>query len=310
MTKDLKILVLGIGNGGNSAIEGMANSYDNIEFWALNTDKQILKQYNIPNKLLLGENLAMGLGSGGDVALGRKCALESKEEIEKILFGADMVYLVSCLSGGTGTGAVSIIAEIAKRMGILTVSVVTIPFAFEGRHALEKATLGLKVLKKYTDAYIKIKNNDILKVIPQNCSMGNGFKIINEIVHNAITSINDILFTENIGTPSTNIDFADIRRIFNKAGEISITVAEAEGENKTDKVIEILKNALSELSPIQAKRLILNVTGDENITLHNVYEIAQALKDKISDSAEILFGCVINEELKDKIKVTLLWSPN
>src|ERR1700736_2011043 len=301
-----KIKVLGVGGGGSNAVARMMSAgVTGVEFYILNTDAQALKASPVPNKLAIGSKLTNGLGAGSDPALGRQAALEDTERIIEILEGADMVFVTAGLGGGTGTGAAPVIASLAKELNALTVAVVTKPFAFEGPRRMKAAERGLAEIGATVDTVITVPNDRLIELVPKGTSFFEAFKMADDIVRQAVQGISDIITTPGL----VNRDFSDIRSIMLGMGYGMMGTASASGENAS---IEAARQAIS--SPLMeeggvkgARGVLINITGSSRLSLHDVNEACSLIRAATSnEDAQINFGVVLNEALKDEVKITVI----
>ncbi len=298
------IKVLGVGGGGCNAINSMISSnIDTAEFIAVNTDNQALLLSKAKKCIQIGSKLTKGLGAGSDPTVGEAAAEESKEEIAEALQGTDLLFIASGMGGGTGTGASSVIARIARELGILTVAVVTKPFSFEGRVRNENANKGIANLKKYVDTLVVIPNDKLLQFLPAQVGVLDAFKVADDMLKQGIVGIVDL-----IATPSLiNLDFADVNTVMRNQGLAHMGVGKAKGENR---VIESVRQAVS--SPLLettiegAKSVILNVTGGKDLMLSEVNEAATLVQGIIDDGANIIFGATIDESMTEEVKITVI----
>ncbi|MBQ7340024.1 MAG: cell division protein FtsZ [Clostridia bacterium] len=298
------IRVMGIGGGGCNAINSMIESnVSSAEFIAVNTDSQALLLSRAEKCIQIGEILTKGLGAGSDPNVGEAAAEESKDSISQALEGTDLLFIAAGMGGGTGTGAASVVARIARELGILTVAVVTKPFSFEGRVRNENANKGISNLKKYVDTLVIIPNDKLLQFLPNNIAMTDAFKVADDMLKQGIVGIVDL-----IATPSLiNLDFADVNTVMRNQGLAHMGVGRAKGENR---VIEAVRQAVS--SPLLettiegAKSVILNVTGGKDLTLGEVNEAALLVQGIIDERANIIFGQTIDDHMVDEIKITVI----
>ncbi len=298
------IKVLGVGGAGCNAVNSMITSnVSNAEFYAVNTDSQALMISKAEKCLQIGEILTKGLGAGSDPNIGEAAAEESKEEIAEILKGTDLLFIAAGMGGGTGTGAASVIARIARELGILTVAVVTKPFSFEGRIRNENAKKGITNLKKYVDTLVVIPNDKLLQFLPAHTGVLDAFKVADDMLKQGIVGI-----VELIATPSLiNLDFADVNTVMRNQGLAHMGIGRAKGENR---VIESVRQAVS--SPLLettiegARSVILNVTGGKDITLTEVSEAATLVQGIIDSNANIIFGATIDEDMSEEVKITII----
>ena len=298
------IRVMGIGGGGCNAINSMIESnISSAEFIAVNTDSQALLLSKAERCIQIGEILTKGLGAGSDPNIGEAAAEESKDSIASALEGTDLLFIAAGMGGGTGTGAASVVARIARELGILTVAVVTKPFSFEGRVRNENANKGIANLKKYVDTLVIIPNDKLLQFLPNNIAMMDAFKVADDMLKQGIVGIVDL-----IATPSLiNLDFADVNTVMRNQGLAHMGVGRAKGENR---VIEAVRQAVS--SPLLettiegAKSVIINVSGGKDLTLGEANEAALLIQGIIDEKANIIFGTTIDEHMVDELKVTVI----
>ncbi|MGI5874022.1 MAG: cell division protein FtsZ [Bacillota bacterium] len=299
-----KIRVVGVGGGGNNSIDHMVNNKVNgVNFVAVNTDLQALKKSVADEKLQIGTKLTKGLGSGGNPEMGRKSAEESREDIKEILSGSDMVFVTAGMGGGTGTGAAPIVANIAKEIGALTVGVVTRPFGFEGRRRAQQAEYGISELKEQVDALITIPNDKLLQIVDNRTPMTDAFAIVNDVLHQGIQSITDL-----ISTPALiNLDFNDVKSVMKDAGSALMGIGVAKGENRAvEAATQAISSPLLESSIEGAQGVILNITGCNNLSLFEVNEAAKIVEAAADKEANIIFGAAIDEALDDEVRVIVI----
>lgn len=307
LTKDtIKIKVIGVGGGGNNAVGQMLTSpIEGIEYYIVNTEKGIIdrsKNLGI-NAIQIGPTVTSGLGAGANPEIGESAAKESLSEIDKILDGADLVFLTAGMGGGTGTGAIPIIAEEAKSRGIITVAIVTVPFLFEGRLRRTKAENGIEKLKPYVNSLIVISNDRLLKNSDQNISIIDAFKLTDDVLKQAVESISDLI--NSVG--DINIDFADIQTILGYEGYAYMGIGSSSSECKIeDATLDALSNPLTEAKLTNAKGVIFNICGSEDIGLEDINRSAEIISSKVDYDANIIFGTVIDPSLGDKVIVTVI----
>ena len=307
LTKDtIKIKVIGVGGGGNNAVGQMlTNPIEGIEYYIVNTEKGIIdrsKNLGI-NAIQIGPTVTSGLGAGANPEIGESAAKESLSEIDKILDGADLVFLTAGMGGGTGTGAIPIIAEEAKSRGIITVAIVTVPFLFEGRLRRTKAENGIEKLKPYVNSLIVISNDRLLKNSDQNISIIDAFKLTDDVLKQAVESISDLI--NSVG--DINIDFADIQTILGYEGYAYMGIGSSSSECKIeDATLDALSNPLTEAKLTNAKGVIFNICGSEDIGLEDINRSAEIISSKVDSDANIIFGTVIDPSLGDKVIVTVI----
>ena len=304
MNQLAKIKVVGIGGGGCNAVNRMIDSgLKGVDFIVANTDLQVLNDSLAPTKLQLGSDLTDGLGAGANPAIGKEAALESKEEIEEALKGADMVFVTCGMGGGTGTGASPIVAEIAQDLGALTVGIVTKPFSFEGKKRMEQAIAGLDELKKHVDTLIVIPNDRLRELIDKSTPMLEAFREVDNVLHRGVQSISDLIAITGL----VNLDFADVKAVMKDRGNALIGIGVGSGENRA---VEAAKQAVSspllETSINGATDAIINVTGGSSLTLFEVEEAAEVIRTAANTDINTIFGAVINENLTDVVIVTVI----
>jgi cell division protein FtsZ len=298
------IKVIGCGGGGVNAINSMYDfGISGVEFVALNTDAQALITSPAQIKLDIGRETTKGLGAGSDPELGRMAAEENFEEIKDIVFGTDMVFVTAGMGGGTGTGSAPVVARAAKEAGCLVIGIVTTPFAFEGKQRMVKALEGIEKLKKEVDIIITIPNDNLLKMLDPRIKMQDAFQEVDMVLLKGIAAITDLITTPGI----INVDFADVRKIMTKAGSAFMGIGGADGEDRAKLAAE-----LATTSPILdtdfsgAKGVLISIASSSNIEMGEVNYIATAVSDKAHDDANIIFGTVVDENLRDGIMVTVI----
>lgn len=301
-----RIKVIGVGGGGGNAVRRMIEAgVDGVEFWAMNTDAQVLKQISGANTLQLGANVTRGLGAGMSSEVGRQAAEETTEEIEAALSGADMIFIAAGMGGGTGTGAGPVVAEIAKRLGILTVGVVTKPFDFEGVKRRQNADEGIERLKANADAVIVVPNQKLLQIIDKRTSFQEAFKIADDILRQAVQGISDL-----INYPGDiNVDFADVRAIMSNAGTALMGMGRATGsseERAKKAAVEAIESPLLEMDIRGAKGVLLNIQGGKNLSMSEIGEAAGLIQSQVDPEAKIIFGTSVDPNLQDEIKITVI----
>ena len=299
-----KIKVIGLGGGGGNAINRMVESgVKGVEFIAANTDLQVLNTSKADVKIQIGASLTDGLGAGGKPEVGKESAVESKKEIEDALSGADMVFITCGMGGGTGTGAASIVAEIAQGLGALTVAIVTKPFSFEGKRRMENALQGIEDLKKHVDTLIVIPNDRLREIIDKSTPMLEAFKEVDNVLRRGVQSISDLIAVVGL----VNLDFADVKAVMEKSGRAIIGIGIGMGE---DRALEAAKQAVSspllEQSIEGATDAIINITGGVNLTLFEAEQAAEVVRSASNTDINTIFGSVINENLNDEVIVTVI----
>lgn len=298
-----KIKVLGIGGGGNNALNRMQREgLDGVEFIAVNTDKQILDVVEADRKLQIGTKLTRGLGSGGNPEVGSKAAEESKSDVQDLLQNTDMVFITAGMGGGTGTGAAPIIAEVSKQMDILTVGVVTKPFGFEGRKRASQAEAGIQALKDKVDTLIVVPNDRLLQIAERRTTMREAFAMADQVLMNGIRGISDLIAVPNM----INLDFADVQSIMKNQGIAHMGIGLASGENRAVNAAKAaVKSPLLETSIDGAKAVLVNVTAAD-IGLFEVNEAAELIREAVDSDANIIFGAGTDESLGDDLKITVI----
>lgn len=299
-----KIKVIGVGGAGNNAVNRMIESgVKGVDFIVANTDLQVLNNSNAPVKIQIGEKLTNGLGAGANPDIGREAALESKEELKEALTGADMVFITCGMGGGTGTGAAPVIADISQELGALTVGIVTKPFSFEGKKRMNHALSGLDELKKHVDTLIVIPNDRLREIIDKSTSLVDSFKEVDNVLRRGVQSISDLIAVAGL----INLDFADVKAVMEKRGNALIGIGMGVGENRAAEAArEAVTSPLLEASISGATDAIINVTGGSNLTLFEVEEAAEVIRESANTDINTIFGAVINENLTDEIIVTVI----
>lgn len=299
-----KIKVVGVGGGGNNAINRMIDfGVQNVEFSALNTDRQALVLSKAQTKIQIGDKITKGLGAGANPEIGRKAAEESQEEIRRFLEGADMVFVTAGMGGGTGTGAAPVVSRIAKELGILTVGVVTKPFLFEGRHRTKNAESGIKELKDNVDALITIPNDKLLQVADKKTSIAEAFTLADDVLRQGVQGISDLISVPGL----INLDFADVCTIMRGRGLAHMGIGRANG---TSRAVEATQKAihspLLETTISGATGIIINITAGMDLGLHEVNESAELVAQEASPDANIIFGAVVDPSIENEIRVTVI----
>ncbi|MFC1478869.1 cell division protein FtsZ [Candidatus Margulisiibacteriota bacterium] len=298
------IKVVGLGGGGTNAVNRMITSgLKGVEFWAVNTDVQSLNVSLADHKLQIGTKLTKGLGAGANPVEGHAAAEESREDISLALEGSDMVFLTCGMGGGTGTGASSVLAELAKETGALTIGVVTKPFRFEGPVRMRQAGEGVDQLRDKLDALIVIPNDKLLQVVPKGTSLIDSFKVADDVLKQGVQGIADLITTPGL----INLDFADVKAIMNDAGSAMMGIGIGNGENRAISAAEMaISSPLLEETIIGATGVIFNVSGGTDMGLHEVEEAADVIYNAVDPNANIIFGAVINESLQNEIQITVI----
>lgn len=298
------IKVVGVGGGGSNAVNRMIMAgLKGVEFIAINTDAQALSRSQAPQKIQIGAKLTKGLGAGANPEIGKKAAEESREELVKALKGADMVFVTAGMGGGTGTGAAPIVAEVAKEVGALTVGVVTKPFTFEGKKRMTQAEQGIANLKSKVDTLITIPNDRLLQVIDKHTSIVEAFRIADDVLRQGVQGISDLIAVPGL----INLDFADVKTIMQETGTALMGIGVASGENRAAEAARMaISSPLLETSIEGARGVLLNITGGSNLSLFEVNEAAEIIASAADPEANIIFGAVIDEEMEDEVRVTVI----
>ena len=298
------IKVIGVGGAGNNAVNRMLElGIKSVDFIAVNTDRQALQKSKASTKIQIGEKITRGLGAGANPDIGAQSAEESKTELSEVLRGADMVFVTCGMGGGTGTGAAPVVAGLAKEMGILTIGVVTKPFTFEGKKRLAQAERGIESLKSKVDTLIVIPNDKLLQIIDRKTSMAEAFLMADDVLRQGVQGISDLITV----TGTVNLDFADVKTIMLNTGMAHMGTGRASGENKAeDAAKEAIQSPLLETSIEGARGVIINITGGEDLGLQEVNTAAELIQRSVDPEANIIFGTVIDPEMQDEIKITVI----
>lgn len=304
-TNFAKIRVMGIGGGGTNALNSMISQsqISGVDFIAVNTDAQALLLCQAPNKLQIGENLTKGLGSGGNPDIGRQSAEESIEKIKDMIDGTDMLFLTAGMGGGTGTGATSIIAKAADELNILTVAVVTKPFAFEGTRRMVHAEDGIEELRGKVDTLIIIPNQRILDVVDKKLSLLEAFKVADSVLTQGVQGISDLITMPGL----INVDFADVKTIMSDAGSALMGIGTGVGENRAQAAARsAIASPLLEISMDGARGVLFNIIGGSDLTMSEVDEAAKIIASAADPDANIIFGATIDDTMHDQMKITVI----
>ena len=298
------IKVIGVGGGGNNAVNRMIeHGVQGVEFISVNTDAQALNLSKAEIKMQIGAKLTRGLGAGANPEVGKKAAEESKEQIEAALQGADMVFVTCGMGGGTGTGAAPVVAQIARDLGALTVGVVTRPFSFEGRKRATQATGGIASMKESVDTLIVIPNDRLLEIVDKSTPMLEAFREADNVLRQGVQGISDLIAVPGL----INLDFADVKTIMSNKGSALMGIGVAAGENRAAEAAKkAISSPLLETSIDGAQGVLLNITGGSNLSLYEVQEAADIVATASDQEVNMIFGSVINDNLKDEIVVTVI----
>ena len=298
----VNIKVIGVGGGGNNAVNRMANSIKSVEFIAINTDMQALVKSNATSKIAIGEKITKGHGAGSNPEIGAKAAEESEEAIKEALDGADMVFVATGMGGGTGTGAAPVVARLAQEMGILTVGIVTKPFLFEGKKRMDQAEAGIEKLKEYVDSLIIIPN-ERLKEIGEKITLMNAFQVADEVLQHGVQSI-----VELINEPQyINLDFADVTTIMKDAGYAHMGIGIATGKDKASEAAKAaITSPLLETTITGAKGILISITASPDIGLDDINIASELISSEAAEDANVIFGAAFDESLEDTMKVSII----
>ncbi|WP_017942791.1 MULTISPECIES: cell division protein FtsZ [unclassified Thioalkalivibrio] len=304
-SQNATIKVVGVGGGGGNAVQHMVNSQlEGVDFICANTDAQALKSLDSKTLLQLGGDITKGLGAGADPSVGREAALEDRERIQDLLQGADMVFITAGMGGGTGTGAAPVVAQIAKEMNILTVAVVTKPFPFEGKRRMQVAMSGIKALTEQVDSLITIPNEKLLTVLGKNTTLLDAFKAANDVLFGAVQGIAELITRPGL----INVDFADVRNVMREMGMAMMGTGSGSGEDRAREAAEaaIASPLLEDIDISGARGILVNVTGGMDVGIGEFEEVGEAVKALASEDANVVVGTVIDPEMTDELRVTLV----
>ncbi len=298
------IKVIGVGGGGSNSVDRMIQEQlFGVEFVAINTDAQALARSQAHVRIRIGEKLTKGLGVGGDPAIGAKAAEESQHELAEVVRGAEMVFITAGMGGGTGTGAAPVVAELARQAGALTVAVVTKPFSFEGAKRRRQAEEGIERLREKVDTLIVIPNDRLLSICDQRVTMAQAFREADGVLYQGIRGISELITRPGL----INLDFADVKKIMQGAGPALLAIGRAQGENRA---VEAAKQAIA--SPLLdasiqgARGVLFNITGPEDLLLFEVNMAAQVINEVVDPDAEIIFGAVLDNNMRDEVQITVI----
>ncbi|HET8578651.1 MAG TPA: cell division protein FtsZ [Methylomirabilota bacterium] len=300
-----KIKVIGLGGGGSNAINRMMTArFSGVEFIVANTDLQALRASPAPVKVQLGARLTGGLGAGSDPEVGKNAALEDRDQLKNVLEGADMVFVTAGLGGGTGTGSAPVVASVARELGILTVAVVTRPFAFEGRKRAQQAEAGLAELRGVVDTLITIPNQRLLAVVDRGTPLLEAFKVADTVLLQAVQGISDLILVPGL----INLDFADVRTIMSGMGMALMGAGRGKGEHRALDAAQkaVASPLLDETSIEGARGILINFTGGPDLSIHEVEEAARIVQEAAHEEANIIFGAVIDDKLEDEVRITVI----
>jgi cell division protein FtsZ len=304
-TENAVIKVIGVGGGGGNALEHMViNQIEGVDFISANTDAQALRKSSATTQLQLGTDITKGLGAGANPDVGRQAALEDRERIMEVIDGADMVFITAGMGGGTGTGAAPVVAQVAKEMGILTVAVVTKPFPFEGGKRLKVAKQGIEELGQHVDSLITIPNEKLLKVLGKEMSLLNAFKAANDVLLGAVQGIAELITREGM----INVDFADVRTVMSEMGMAMMGTGHAKGEHRAREAAKLAVSSplLEDVDLAGARGVLVNITAGLDMSIGEFEEVGNTIKEFASDDATVVVGTVIDPEMTDELRVTVV----
>ncbi len=300
-----RIKVIGVGGGGGNAVNTMIGSgLTGVEFVAMNTDAQDLRRSLAPRRFQLGTQLTKGLGAGANPEIGREAALEDRDRIAELVMGAEMVFVTAGMGGGTGTGATPIIAQIARDCGALTVAVVTKPFNFEGKKRRRQAEEGIEVLLSATDTLVTVPNQRLVAMASERTSMKEAFQMADEVLLQAVQGVSDLINHQGM----VNVDFADVRTTMTGRGRAMMGVGRGRGEHKT---VEAARQAISsplldDVSIVGARSVLINITGNANLTMYEIHEASTLVQEEAHEDCEVIWGWVVDDSLQDEVRVTVI----
>lgn len=300
-----KLKVVGVGGAGGNAVNRMIDAdMAGVEFLVVNTDAQVLEQAKANCRIQIGGQVTRGLGAGADPNVGRRAIEEDRDVVTAALAGADMVFVTAGLGGGTGTGAAPVVAELAKQQGALTVAIVTMPFEFEGKQRQARAMQGLEELREKVDTLICIRNQRLLSIVDKTTRLTDAFCVCDEILHQATKGIADLITVPGL----INCDFADVRTVMRQMGDAIMGTGRADGEGKAKEAARaaIHSPLLEDVSIVGARGVLVNITGGNDLTLHDVHEATTIISEAAGDDANIIFGAVIDPRLDEEIRVTVI----
>ena len=303
-TSSVNIKVIGVGGGGNNAVNRMiSTNIRGVQFVSINTDRQALRRSDAPNQLVIGEKITKGFGAGANPAIGARAAEESIEEIKAMLSGSDMVFVTSGMGGGTGTGAAPIVAKVAKEMDILTVGIVTKPFAFEGKKRMDQAEEGIAELSQYVDSLVVIPNERLKQVSETRITLTNAFEIADDVLRRGVQSISEL-----INVPEyINLDFADVTSVMSNAGYAHMGVGSATGKDKAELAAKAaISSPLLETSIKGARGILISISGSPDIGLEDVDLACNMVYNEAHPDANVIWGCALDPELEDEMRITII----
>lgn len=300
------IKVIGVGGGGGNAVDRMIDSaVQGIEFIVVNTDNQCLQRSKAQLRIQIGEKVTRGLGAGANPEIGQKAAEESAEEIEQAIEGTDMLFITAGMGGGTGTGAAPVVAQIARKLGILTVGVVTKPFRFEGARRMQNAERGIRELEQFVDSLVIVPNDKLLEIASDDTSVDEAFGLADQVLRYGVSSISDLVAVPGL----INLDLADVRRVMTNAGICHMGIGQASGESRSATAIrQAINSPLLDTTIDGARGVLINFTGGHDLKIREIDEAASVVRDAVSPDADIIFGAVIDENMQDELMITVIAS--
>src|SRR5512137_713258 len=299
-----QIRVVGVGGGGVNAVNRMiAEGLRGVEFIAVNTDAQALMLAGAPKRVRIGDKLTRGLGAGGNPEIGEKAAEESSDDLYEVLKGADMVFVTAGMGGGTGTGASSVVARVAKEVGALTIGVVTRPFSFEGGRRSKVAEAGIAQLKEHVDTLIVIPNDRLLEIVDKRANLQQAFRVADDVLRQGIQGISEVITVPGL----VNLDFADVKTVMSEGGAALMAVGTGTGDNRAvDAAQQAISSKLLDVTIDGARGILFNVTGGPSLTLYEVNQAAEIIKTTAHPDVNLIFGAVIDENMKDDVRITVI----
>ncbi|KAJ1639984.1 Tubulin/FtsZ, GTPase domain-containing protein [Pavlovales sp. CCMP2436] len=298
------IKVIGIGGGGGNAVNRMVDNFaSSVEFWAVNTDAQVLAQSRAANKLTIGTKVTRGLGAGGSAEIGMEAALESKDAIREMVSGADLVFVTAGMGGGTGSGAAPVIAEIAKEMGCLTVGVITKPFSFEGRKRAECAARATEMLRTKVDTLIVVSNDRLLETVPEDLPLQQAFSVADDILRQGVVGISDIILKPGL----INVDFADVYAVMKDSGTALLGIGTGTGKTRAqDAALAAISSPLLDFPLRKATGVVFTVTGSADMTLQEINLAAETIHQVMDPNANVIFGALVDDSMSGMISITVV----
>lgn len=298
------IKVVGVGGGGGNAVNRMVETQiQGVEFWAVNTDSQALTKSMAKQTLNIGTKATRGLGAGGNPAMGKSAAEESREEISNIVRGSDLVFVTAGMGGGTGSGAAPVVAEVAKDLGALTVGVVTKPFGFEGRKRMSQANEAIAELQSKVDTLIVVSNDKLLQIVPEHTPLADAFLVADDILRQGVVGISEIIVKPGL----INVDFADVRTVMGNAGTALMGIGTGKGKTRAqDAAVAAISSPLLDFPIQKAKGIVFNIVGGEDLTLTEINSAAEVIYENVDQDANIIFGALVDKKMNSEISITVL----